>query len=99
MTDIDALLREDRRFPPPANWTRDAVVHDAAVYARAAADPEAFWAEFARELEWIEPWSQVLDWQPPRAKWFVGGKLNASVNCLDRHVRTARRNNAALVWA
>ena len=46
----------------------------------------------------MEPWTQVLDWQPPHAKWFVGGKLNASANCLDRHVRTARRNKAAIIW-
>src|SRR2546430_3367058 len=52
----------------------------------------------AGELEWSRPWDRVLDWQPPHAKWFVGGTLNASVNCLDRHVRGARRNKAALVW-
>ena len=60
--------------------------------------PSAFWEEFARELEWIEPWSRVLEWKPPYAKWFVGGKLNASVNCLDRHVRGPRRNKAAFIW-
>ena len=65
---------------------------------RAAQDPEAFWAGFAGELEWIAPWTKVLDWKPPHAKWFVGGKLNVSANCLDRHVRTARRNKAALIW-
>ena len=68
------------------------------MYARAAADPEAFWAGFARELEWIKPWTKVLEWNPPHAKWFVGGQLNISANCLDRHVRTARRNKAALIW-
>src|SRR6188472_2008485 len=98
MSEIDALLKEDRRFPPPEAWTRAAIVSDAAVYDRAAADPESFWAGFARELEWVEPWSQVLEWKSPDAKWFVGGKLNASVNCLDRHVRGPRRNKAALVW-
>ena len=74
------------------------MVTDPAVYEDAERDPEAFWASFARELEWSVPWSRVLDWQPPHAKWFVGGKINASVNCLDRHVRTARRNKAALIW-
>jgi acetyl-CoA synthetase len=74
------------------------VVTDAGVYERAAADPEAFWAAFASELEWMRPWDRVLEWTPPDAKWFVGGTLNASVNCLDRHVRTARRNKAALIW-
>ena len=65
---------------------------------RPSAIPKAFWARFARELEWIRPWDRVLEWKPPHAKWFVGGKLNASVNCLDRHVRGARRNKAALIW-
>jgi len=73
-------------------------MHDPGVYARAAADPEAFWAAFATELEWSSPWTRILDWQPPHAKWFVGGKINASVNCLDRHLGTSRRNKAALVW-
>ena len=68
------------------------------VYARAAADPESFWAAFAGELEWSQPWTHVLDWQPPHAQWFVGGQLNASVNCLDRHVAHARRNKAAIIW-
>jgi acetyl-CoA synthetase len=68
------------------------------VYARADRDPEAFWAAFASELEWSTPWKTVLEWTPPHAKWFVGGTLNASVNCVDRHVRGARRNKAALIW-
>ncbi len=98
MSEIDALLKEDRQFPPSPEWRRDAIPNDQAVYKRAAADPEAFWAGFARELEWMQPWSRVLDWKAPHAKWFVDGKLNASVNCIDRHVRTARRNKAALIW-
>ncbi len=98
MTEIDALLKEDRQFPPTAEWRRNAIVNDPEIYRRAAADPEAFWAGFARELEWTQPWSRVLEWKPPYAKWFVGGKLNASVNCVDRHVRTPRRNKAAIVW-
>ena len=65
---------------------------------RAARDPEAFWAGFAAELEWMRPWDSVLKWNPPHASWFVGGKLNVSVNCLDRHVRGARRNKAAIIW-
>jgi acetyl-CoA synthetase len=96
--EIAALLREDRRFPPPEAFRRQAHVTDASVYERAAADPEAFWAAWARELEWIRPWDRVLDWRPPDARWFVGGRLNASVNCIDRHVRTARRNKAAIIW-
>jgi acetyl-CoA synthetase len=96
--EIDALLDERRTFDPPGNFSEVANVSDPTIYDRAGADPEAFWESFAHELEWIEPWSQVLDWNPPNAKWFVGGKINASVNCIDRHVRTARRNKAALIW-
>ena len=97
-SEIDALLNETRVFPPPASWREHSHASDPSVYARAAADPEGFWADFARELEWIQPWTKVLEWNPPHAKWFVGGKLNISANCLDRHVRTARRNKAALIW-
>ena len=96
--EISALLHEGRVFPPSPEWKARALVRDESVYGRAAADPEAFWAELAAELEWITPWSRVLDWAPPYAKWFVGGTLNVSANCLDRHVRTARRNKAALIW-
>jgi len=98
MSEIDNLLQEDRRFPPTAAQQQSANISDAQVYERAARDPEAFWAEFARELEWIRPWDSVLQWKAPYARWFDGGKINASVNCLDRHIRTARRNKAALVW-
>jgi acetyl-CoA synthetase len=96
--EIAALLNETRVFPPPAGWRETAHASDPSVYARAAADPEAFWAEFARELEWMQPWTRVLEWTPPHAKWFVDGTLNISANCLDRHIRTARRNKAALIW-
>jgi acetyl-CoA synthetase len=96
--EIDDLLRENRTFPPPADFRARAIVRDESVYAEAERDPAAFWAKFAGELEWSRPWNQVLDWQPPHAKWFVGGTLNASVNCVDRHVRGPRRNKAALVW-
>jgi acetyl-CoA synthetase len=92
------LLREDRTFPPPAEFRARAVAADESIYAEAARDPEAFWAGLARELEWFRTWDTVLDWQPPHAKWFVGGQINASVNCLDRHVRGPRRNKAALIW-
>jgi acetyl-CoA synthetase len=96
--EIDALLREDRRFPPPDEWRRSATIADPDVYRRAAADPEAFWAGFASELDWMRRWDRVLEWKPPYAKWFVGGRLNASANCVDRHVRTPRRNKAAIIW-
>ena len=98
MSEIDALLQEDRSFPPSPQFQRAAVVNDPAVYERAAKDPEGFWAGLAGELEWIEPWKEVLRWKPPYAEWFVGGKINASANCLDRHVRSWRRNKAALIW-
>ena len=96
--EIDDLLREDRTFPPPPDFRAQAIVRDESLYAEADRDPEAFWARFAAELEWSRPWDRILDWQPPHAKWFVGGTINASVNCLDRHVRGPRRNKAALIW-
>ncbi len=96
--EFDDLLREDRSFAPSQDFTTTAVVHDDRVYAEAAKDPEAYWARLAGELEWSHPWTTVLDWQPPHAKWFVGGRINASVNCVDRHVRGGRRNKAAIIW-
>ncbi|HEX6807568.1 MAG TPA: acetate--CoA ligase [Gemmatimonadaceae bacterium] len=98
MTDIDVLLQETRKFTPAAEFSRAANVPTRDVYDRAARDPEAFWAEMARDLEWSKPFTKVLEWNPPWAKWFLGGKLNASVNCLDRHLRGPRRNKAALIW-
>ena len=73
-------------------------MNDPAIYETAAANPEDFWAGMARELEWIKPWDRVLEWKSPDAKWFTGGKLNASVNCVDRHIKTSRRNKAAIIW-
>ncbi len=96
--EINALLTEGRVFPPSPEWRAGARANDPGIYTRAAADPEAFWSGFADSLEWMEPWTQVLDWQPPHARWFVGGKLNVSVNCLDRHIRAGHRNKAAIVW-
>jgi acetyl-CoA synthetase len=97
MTDqLATLLSEQRRFPPPPEFAARAAATEA-LY-RAGAEPERFWAEQARALDWITPWSRVLEWTPPHAKWFVGGKLNASANCLDRHLSTPRRNKAAIIW-
>jgi acetyl-CoA synthetase len=97
--EISALLHEDRVFPPKPEFAARAAVRDEKAYEEADRDPEAFWARFAEELEWTRKWTKVLDWSdPPNAKWFVGGKLNASVNCVDRHARTARRNKAAIIW-
>jgi len=95
---IEALLKENRSFPPPEDFARQANLNDPEIYTRAAEDPEAFWADVARGLDWFHPWEQVLHWEVPFAKWFVGGKLNACYNCVDRHVRTARRNKAAIIW-
>jgi acetyl-CoA synthetase len=95
---LEALLQEDRRFAPAEAFRERAHASDPELYARAAADPEAFWAEWARRLEWFEPWTDVLSWRPPHAQWFVGGRLNAAYNCLDRHLGGWRRNKAALVW-
>ncbi len=95
---IEALLDEERLFPPPEECSRNANMADPDIYQRAAKDPEAYWAQAAESLEWIRKWDRVLDWNPPIAQWFVGGKINVSVNCLDRHVRGWRRNKAAFIW-
>ncbi|HEU5183811.1 MAG TPA: AMP-binding protein, partial [Gemmatimonadaceae bacterium] len=98
MSDLDVLLTEERRFPPPESFRRSANVPSEELYDFASRDPESFWAKMADELEWSKRWDRILEWKPPRAKWFLGGKINASVNCVDRHVRGARRNQAALIW-
>jgi acetyl-CoA synthetase len=95
MSEIDALLHENRKFTPSADFRRNAHVSDHALYKQ---NPEAFWEAQANQLEWFEKWKTVCDWQPPHAKWFIGGKLNISVNCVDRHIKTYRRNKAALIW-
>ena len=97
-SEFSDLLKEDRTFPPPPAFRAQANARDEAIYADAERDPQAFWAKFAGELEWSRTWDQVLDWRPPNAKWFVGGKLNASVNCLDRHVRAGHRDKKAIIW-
>jgi acetyl-CoA synthetase len=94
---LDTLLQEQRRFPPAPDFAKQANATPD-LHRKAAADREQFWADEAKTLEWSTPWSTVLEWKLPHAKWFTGGKLNVSVNCLDRHVRTARRNKAAIIW-
>ena len=96
-TGLSALSKEDRRFPPPEELARSANAQ-ADLYEQAAKDRLGFWEEQARRLEWAEPWSEVLDWQPPFAKWFVGGKLNVAVNCVDRHVAAGNGDRVALHW-
>ena len=94
---IDTLLSEVRRFPPPPEFAAQALAKPE-LYERAKRDRLAFWAEQALMLDWLAPWTTVLEWHPPHAKWFVGGKLNVAANCLDRHLETARRNKAAIIW-
>jgi acetyl-CoA synthetase len=96
-TTIGTDWQMDRAFPPTPEFTAQANASDPEIYARAAADPEAFWADYARELEWMEPWHTVLEWEPPHAKWFLGGKLNVSANCVDRHLAT-KGDKRAIVW-
>ncbi|HEU4800758.1 MAG TPA: acetate--CoA ligase [Gemmatimonadales bacterium] len=93
---LDTLLAENRRFPPAPEFSAAANAQPG-IYA-AGEDSQGFWADQARKLDWIQPWSTVLEWQEPHAKWFVGGKLNAAVNCLDRHVAAGRGGRAALIW-
>ena len=89
-------------FPPPAEFARSARIGSLEDYeklrAEATATPDAFWARMAEELYWFKKWDKVLEWNPPHAKWFVGGKINISYNCLDRHLSGARRNKAAIIW-
>ncbi|HWI64425.1 MAG TPA: acetate--CoA ligase [Symbiobacteriaceae bacterium] len=95
---FEALLQEGRVFPPPASFAREALANDESLYEAAAKDRLGFWAAQAEQLDWFEKWHTVLEWNPPFAKWFLGGKLNVAHNCLDRHVTSWRRTKAALIW-
>jgi acetyl-CoA synthetase len=102
-TDIQSSLNEKRLFPPPAEFSATAHIPSITDYERlyeeADRDPEKFWGDIAGQLEWFKPWTKVLDWSDaPFAKWFVDGKLNLSHNCLDRHLKTWRKNKAAIIW-
>lgn len=101
-TTIESILNESRVFPPPSEFAAKANVKSfeeyEALYAEAAKDPEAFWAKQAEDLHWFKKWDTILEWNEPFAKWFVGGKLNLSYNCLDRHLETERRNKTAIIW-
>jgi acetyl-CoA synthetase len=100
--DIDSTLRENRVFPPPAEFSTKAYVKSLEeyekLYKQSIENPEAFWAGVARELHWFKPWDKVLEWNLPWAKWFVGGKTNLSYNCVDRHALGERAQKAALIW-
>jgi acetyl-CoA synthetase len=95
--EIDALLQENREFPPSEEFRRQANINDPEIWAKAGADREAYWAKWAGELDWQTKWDRILEWDAPYAKWFVGGKLNASYNCLDRHLAT-KGEKTALIW-
>ena len=96
--DLEVLLRDEDRFAPPEGFPEQANVSDPAVYEEAEADFEAWWEKWAKELDWFEPWETVLDWNPPWAKWFKEGRLNASHNCLDRHVAAGNGDKVAYHW-
>jgi acetyl-CoA synthetase len=95
---IDTLLVEERLFPPSSEFTAQANISDPDIYAKANADPLAFWASFAEQLVWRKKWTKVLDWKRPDAKWFVGGKLNITESCLDRHITGDHKHKAAIIW-
>src|SRR6266536_1747367 len=95
---LDTLGTETRTFPPPAEFIGQANASDQAVYGRADRDLEGFWAEEARGLTWRKPFTKVLEWEAPYAKWFAGGELNISENCLDRHVKAGRGSKVAYHW-
>src|SRR5258708_2125933 len=98
---MESVLRENRLFPPPElagkAWIGSEAEYER-VYRRSVEDPEGFWAEAAGELEWFKPWSRVIEGEGPETKWFVGGRLNLSHNCVDRHAKGSRRDKIALLW-
>jgi acetyl-CoA synthetase len=99
---IDSILKETRVFAPSTEFSEQAHIKSLAeyesLYREAESDPEAFWSRVARDLHWFRKWDTVLEWDAPWAKWFVGGQINLSYNCLDRHLTTWRRNKAAFIW-
>ncbi|HEV3339184.1 MAG TPA: acetyl-coenzyme A synthetase N-terminal domain-containing protein, partial [Pirellulales bacterium] len=99
---IVSVLQESRVFPPSAEFAAQANIKSEEDYnrlwTRAKDDPAGFWGEMAANLHWFRKWDKVLDGTMPNTKWFVGGKLNASYNCLDRHLETWRKNKAAIIW-
>jgi acetyl-CoA synthetase len=96
--DLEVLLGEGERFAPPPEFVEQALFSDPAIYEEAERDFEAWWERWAKELDWFEPWETVLEWDAPWAKWFQEGKLNASHNCLDRHVEAGRGDKVAYHW-
>src|ERR1700728_3159801 len=100
--ELDSTLREHRVFPPPPEFSAKAHIKSLAeyeaLYKQSIDDPETFWAEAAKELHWFKPWDKVLEWNLPWAKWFVGGKINLSYNCVDRHALGERAQKTAIIW-
>jgi acetyl-CoA synthetase len=100
--EITSVLNERRLFKPKKEFSKQAHLSSFEAYRRlyrkADKDPEAFWAGLAKELSWFKPWKKVLEWKPPFAKWFLGGKINLSYNCLDRHLEGWCKNKAAIIW-
>jgi acetyl-CoA synthetase len=100
--DIESVLKEERIFAPAKEFSGKAQIKSLQeyekIYQQAHDDPEGFWASMAKELDWFKPWEKVLEWNPPFAKWFVGGHTNIAHNCLDRHLTSARKNKAAIIW-
>ncbi len=95
---IEDLYLEERVFPPSKEFKSQALVSDNSLYEQADQDYEGFWANQAKELDWFQQWDTILDWQLPFAKWFIGGKLNASYNCVDRHVEAGKGDKVAFYW-
>ncbi|MGH9401856.1 MAG: acetate--CoA ligase [Terriglobia bacterium] len=95
---LEALLDEKRIYEPPEAFRKQANWADPQALERASKDPEAFWAAEAEKLDWFKKWEKTLEWNAPWAKWFVGGKLNVTTNCVDRHAASSRRNKAAIIW-
>ncbi|HZI56624.1 MAG TPA: acetyl-coenzyme A synthetase N-terminal domain-containing protein, partial [Verrucomicrobiae bacterium] len=97
---IEQLLRTETELLPPRSLVENARLKDyAAEYKRSVDDPEAFWASAAKELEWFQPWTRIFDWKYPTFEWFQGGKCNITHNCLDRQVKSGRKNKVAYIWA
>ena len=95
---ISDLLYEGREYQPSRDFVENAVIKDAKIWEKASKDPESYWGEWASQLHWYSTWDKVLEWSPPHAKWFVGGKINICYNCVDRHILNGRRNKAAIIW-
>ena len=99
---VASVMQESRVFPPPAEFSRKARIGSLEEYRKlydeVARNPEAFWDARGRELPWMTPYTQVLDWQPPVATWFVGGRTNASAACLDQQIAAGRGDKVAITW-